>query len=368
MRMMSVLCLLAAALVCARTAHAEAPLFASDTVMKLTIPVDFRDLCRPRETEDCDFTPTVIIFGDEKGGSRRIPVDVKIRGGWRSLSRNCSVPLLWLRFAEADVLDTPFEGQSLLPLTTHCGRGLSVAAVTRATAHGAHEQYLLLEFLAHRIYGILSDYSLRSRLVRISYPDPDRPRASLLHYAFITEHFDDLAARTGTTRVPRGGFDHRRLDAQSAARLALFQFMIGNTDWSIVRERNTMLLQTAAGNQIPVPYDLDMSGLVNADYAGPAPGLPIDDVRERYFLGFCQPGIDWDILFARFEDASSEILALSDRLPGLSAGSRRWVKRYLGGFYEILSSAEQRSRQVSGACQPWPPSAVDHTTPLDGTE
>ncbi|HET6591374.1 MAG TPA: hypothetical protein VFG48_00525 [Xanthomonadales bacterium] len=353
------------ALLCATAARAEAPLFADDTVMKITIPLDFKELCRPRESENCDFTPTTLIYTDQSGDKRSVPIEIKVRGGWRSLSRNCSTPLLWVRFDESGVAGTPFEGQSLLPLTTHCGKGVSIEALTQATPRADFEQYLLREFLAHRIYNALTDLSLRARLVRISYPDPDRFGKSMLHYAFFSEHFDAAAARTGSQRPQRGHFSADRLDPQTAARLALFQYMIGNTDWSIARERNTVLLEDPEGRQFPVPYDLDMSGLVDADYAGPAPGLPIEHVRERLFLGFCQPGVDWDALFAEFHGRMKQILKLDDRLPGLSRGSKRWVHRYLEGFFSILASEEQRSETITGACQPWPPSPVDHTAPLD---
>ena len=355
-----------APLLFADPARAEAPLFASDTVMKLSIPLDFGDLCRPRETEDCDFSPATLIYGDAAGNKRSLPIEVKVRGGWRSLSRNCSVPLLWIRFDEEAGVGSPFAGQSLLPLTTHCGRGISIAAMTRRTRQSDFEQYLLREFLAFRIYNELSDHSLRTRLVRIAYPDPQRPSKGNLHYAFFTEHFDSMAARTDSTRLPRGSFDETRLDAQSAARVALFQFMIGNTDWSIARERNTVLLLDGDGKQVPVPYDLDMSGLVNADYAGPAPTLPINNVRERYFLGLCQPGTDWDALFSDFEDRKDTILGLIGRLPGFSRVSKRMTRQYLEKFFDILESSAVREQEITGACRPWPPSPVDHTTPLDG--
>jgi hypothetical protein len=339
------------------TVKAELPLFAENTVMTLSIALDFKDLCRPRESENCDFVPTVLVYGTRSGEKRSMPVEIKARGGWRSLSRNCSAPLLWVRFDEQAVPGTPFEGQTLLPLTTHCGKGVSVEALTRAIPRADFEQYLLREFLAYRIYSTLTDLSLRTRLVRISYPDPGQMGRSTLHYAFFTEHFDAAAARTGNERPERGNFD--------PGRLALFQFMIGNTDWSIARERNTMLLQSNEGKQLPVPYDMDMSGLVNADYAGPAPGLPIDDVRERYFLGFCQPGVDWATLFAEFNHKREHILELDDLLPGLSRSSQRWIHRYLESFFDLLDSADQRREQITAACRPWPPSPADYATPLD---
>ena len=352
-------------LLCPGIARADAPLFDDDTVMKLSIALDFNDLCRPRESEDCEFAPTVMVYGGESGKEYSMPIEIRVRGGWRSLKRNCSAPPLWVQFDEDHVAGTPFEGQSLLPLTTHCGRGTSLESINLGIRRVDFEQYLLREFQAYRIYNVLTELSLRTRLLRISYPDPDRPSRSSLHYAFFTEHFDTAAARTGTERLERGSFVPERLDAQSGARLALFQFMIGNLDWSIVRERNTMLLQTGQGEQIPVPYDLDMSGLVDAAYAGPPPGLSIDTVRERYFLGHCQPGIDWDALFTDFNAKRDRILELGDRLPGLNRGSRRSGKRYLELFFDILASDNERREHITQACRPWPPSPVDHTTPLD---
>ncbi len=355
--------LAAMSLCAAGEVRSETPLFASDTVLQLTLPVDFEEMCRPREDTDCGFTTTLLIWKDQDGASHSMPIEIKIRGGWRSLSRNCSVPLLWIQFREDEVAGTPFAGQSLLPLTTHCGKGLSVESLGRASNSRDYEQYLLREFVAHRIYNELTPYSVRSRLVRVSYPDPERPRGSSRHYAFFTEHFDALALRTDSERSPRGEFDYHALDAQAAAQLALFEYMVGNTDWSVVRERNIMLLREGDGRLIPVPYDLDMSGLVDADYAGPAPGLPIETVTERCYLGYCQPGIDWPALFDHFLDRREAILALPARIPGLSGRSQRWIMRFLGEFYDQLGSPETRDEYIVGSCQPWPPSPVDHTTP-----
>lgn len=359
------LLLCAALAVLPARAPAAAPLFASDQPLDVSLSADFPSLCRPRETEDCEFSPSRLDYRDESGQRRSIPVRIKIRGGWRSLSQNCSVPLLWVEFAAGDVAGTPFEGQSLLPLTTHCGKGFSLDPTVREIRRSDYEQYLLREFLGHRIYNLITDRSLRVRLLRIRYPKPGSKGGGVGHYAFFSEHFDALAARLGAERLPRGSFDHTRLDAQSAATLALFQYMIGNTDWSIARERNTTLLRFADDRLVPVPYDLDMSGLVNATYAGPAPGLPIDEVRERYFLGYCQPGTEWEPLFEQVAAQQPAILSLADGIPGLSRNSRKSVAAFLRGFFAVIASAAQRQDSIVRACQPWPPAATDHTSALE---
>ena len=347
------------------SASAEAPLFGSDQIMEIAVTADFSTLCRPRETEECEFTPSRLEYRDASGSPQSIPIELKIRGGWRSLSENCSVPLLWVSFKPEDVAGTPFEGQTLLPLTTHCGKGASIDPQLRGIRLADYEQYLLREFLGHRLYNLITETSIRVRLLHISYPKTDGHGSWVRHYAFFSEHFDSLAARVGLERLPRGSFDPDRLDAQAAAKLALFHFMIGNTDWSIARERNTMLLRGAEGAQVPVPYDLDMSGLVNAGYAGPAPGLPIDNVRERYFLGYCQPGTEWEPLFAEFTAKQQAILSAADGIPGLSRNSARSAQEFLRGFFAIVGSAERRREAIERACRPWPPAATDHTSVLE---
>jgi hypothetical protein len=355
-------------LVCISGVSADSPvsrLFDSHSVLKLTLPVNFKTLCRPRETADCDYTATKLEIEDEDGVTQSIPVEIRIRGGWRALSENCDVPLLFIRFSEQSTSGTPFEGQSLLPLTTHCGKFHGLANPIAARKHGSYEELLLREYLGYRLYNLITDTSLGVRLVRINYENPEKPGRIISSYAFFAEHFNSLAARKKAELLPRFSLDHETLDTHSANMLALYQFMIGNTDWSIVRQRNTILIQSPGGKQVPVPYDLDMSGLVNAHYAGPAPGLPIDDVRERYYLGFCHPDIDWTSLFSEFRHMQAALLALPGEIRELGKKDQKSAVRYLEKFFTILNSAEQAKKKIIDACQPWPPSPIDHTTPED---
>lgn len=346
----------------ARPDPAAPALFDSHTVLKLSMKVDFKSLCRPRESEDCDYAPTELTYfaGDRE---HIIPVEIIVRGGWRSLASNCNVPLLFIRFPEQEIRGTPFEGQTSLPLTTHCGRSNALKGYAGGGNYTSYEQFLLKEYLAYRMYNEISDMSLQVRLVSIRYQDPEKPGRSKKFFAFFTEHFKSLAERSQTKLLPRRSFDHQALDTRQADILALFQFMIGNTDWSIVRQRNTILLQRDDGSQVPVPYDLDMSGLVNAPYAGPPPGLPIDTVKERYYLGFCHPGIEWDSLFQEFLPRQERLLSLGDEIEGLFKRERKSSERYVKKFFTILETPERRNDKIVEACHPWPPSPDDHMSP-----
>jgi hypothetical protein len=252
----------------------DKPLFNSDSVLELALQVDFDALCRPNREPDCDYVPATLFYTDPEGGQTGIPVELKVRGGWRARRDHCDVPPLFIRFSAEGTGGTPFAGQELLPLTTHCRDGR-----TRYGGAGArdYEQYVLREFLGYRLYNLVTPQSLRVRLARISYSAPGGGSGQYKRYAFFTEHFDQMAARNGGQRLSHGSFDYRDIDLAALDRVSLFNFMIGNTDSSVPRERNIVLIAPSSGPVFPVPYDLDMSGLVDAEYGGVSPRLDFRD-------------------------------------------------------------------------------------------
>lgn len=346
----------------ARPEPLTVPLFEQQSPLELSLTVNFDKLCRPRETPDCDYSPSELTWS-EGDKDYAIPVEIRIRGGWRALKSNCRVPLLFIRFTDEGTEGTPFAGQSMLPLTTHCGRPNLLDSRSDTTRYANYEQYLLKEYLAYRVYNELTDTSLRVRLAKIRYRKPGKSGRGSSHYAFFTEHFNSLATREQAELIPKESFDHQALDVHAADLVALYQFMVGNTDWSIVRLRNTILLQKADGQQIPVPFDLDMSGLVNAPYAGPPPTLPIKHVTDRYYLGYCHPDIDWDSLFDEFLSRQEAVISQAGAIDKLYKREKESAMHYLETFFNILQSPERRNAEIIQSCQAWPPEAIDHMAP-----
>jgi hypothetical protein len=329
-------------------------LFESHALLELTMPVNFDTLCRPSQDPECDYLPTVFEYRDAAGNHRSVRIGIRRRDGWRAQRTNCQVPTLFVRFPGEDTRGTPFEGQTELALTSHCGKGISPDNVPSATLPDDFERYAVNEYLGYRLYNLFTEVSLRVRLARITYANPDNPRRSITNDAFFAEHFESLARRVEAELLPARSVDPARLDTRAADQMALFHFMIGNTDWSIAEQENVIILQFPGGEHVPVLYDLDLSGLVNAHYARPAPGLPIESVRQRYYLGYCHPDTDWTALFAKFRALEGDIARMVLETPRLGRGDRRAVGAYLDSFYEILDSPEARQRRIVEACQPWP--------------
>ena len=207
----------------------------------------------------------------------------------------------------------------MLPLTTHCRDS------------STYEQYVLKEYLAYRIYNLLTDKSLRVRLARVSYRDTGRRDRVVERYAFFTEHFKSLAARQNAEVYEPETFDRRAANPLELGTLDLFEFLIGNTDWSASKGHNIVHIRARDGFVTAVPYDFDFSGLVDADYAGPPPNLPIRTVTQRLFRGFCRPDLDWPRVYELFRTEHAAITKLIEQTPMLTVDSaeRSRIRREL---------------------------------------
>ena len=338
----------------AHSQTADPLLFESNDLLELVMPVDFDTLCRPSQMPDCDYTPSEFRFTDSAGNEHFIPISIRRRDGWRALETNCQMPTLFVRFSLEDVVGTPFEGQTFLALTSHCGKGISPENVPSRRMPDKFETYVINEYLGYRLNNLVTEISLRVRPVRIRYTHPEKPRQDFTHYAFFAEHFESLASRYEAELLPPQSFDPEKLDHEAADQLALFQYMVGNTDWSISNQDNVILLRFPDGRHVPVLFDLDQTGLVNAFYARPAPHLPISSVKQRYYLGYCRPDIDWDALFSKFSDQRDVMLTLVAEVVGLGRGDRRAARVYLESFFNIIDSERAQRNGVVNACQPMP--------------
>ncbi len=127
------------------------------------------------------------------------------------------------------------------------------------------EQYLLMEYLVYQMYNQISDHSFRTRLLKITYTDSAQKYEPVEKYGFLIEDEDMMAERLG------GEINPLRLhpDATNQSEtgpMAIFQYMIGNTDWSIPNQHNVKMLQGASTRPIAIPYDFDWSGFIAPGY------------------------------------------------------------------------------------------------------
>ena len=262
------------ALVLLPVCHADAsPLFDESAVLEIVLVGPLGTVIAEEDTRTAQ--PFVLRAGG-------VEHDVTVRKRGKSRTRVCDFPPLRIEFAGDDSAPSPFTRQRRLKLVTHCDK------------RERSETYLLKEYAAYRIFNVLSDIGYRVRLVRVSYTDTSKSAeaAVLQRYGFLIESASELADRTGGRPVDAVGVTLGSFDQLHTAKVFVFQYLIGNTDWSLV---TADLDDTCCHNgdifeigdrRYYVPFDFDLSGLVNARYAKPDPSLGISRVTQRRYRGY----------------------------------------------------------------------------------
>lgn len=324
-----------------RAAAETASLFRSHDVIRLGLETDVRRLRDEREGRPPQ--QARLVLQGPRGEVRRIPMEVDVRGNFRREKRNCSFPPLRFIFPPKVAEGTPFEGEGRLKLVTPCRH-----------QRDSYERMVLREYLLYRVLGELTPASFRVRLLHLTYHDTSGREDPLTRYAFLIEDDDRMAARNDAQVVEFPRFHPATADAAHASLVALFQFMIGNTDWSPVVLHNVELVRTRDLRYLTVPYDFDFSGAVDAPYATPDPELPIRTVRDRLYRGFCRDEVALSDLVELFGSRREAIRELVTGFGPLPEGDRRGLLRYFDDFYDVLDSPGERRRQIEEACRKLP--------------
>ena len=321
------------------------PLFAADETIRLTIRGPLGTIRRAAERSTDPHDATLILAG-------AAPETHAIRLAARGLSRRrpgvCRFPPLRIDFATPPGAPSFFRGQRRLKLVTHCQQSESF------------QQYLLLEYTAYRLLNVLAPQSLRVRLATIDYQEPGAAQPFVTRLGFLIEDVDDAARRNGLVELETGNIPLARVSPRDGARAALFHYMIGNLDWSMIAGppgdtccHNGKLMAAAAGataGLIPVPYDFDYSGFVDSPYSAPPAEVPVDSVRTRRYRGYCVHNGVVEAVAAEFRAARERLLAVPGQTPGLSARNRDRAIAYLTDFFDDIRDSRAITSRLLRTC------------------
>lgn len=322
------------------------PLFQDDSVIKAVLTAPISQAYAQRKQDVRIYLPGQWSYTAPDGTTKRLEVSIRTRGLFRR--ENCQLPPLQLNFKKKQLKGTLFEGQNKLKVVAPCQDGAK------------SQQHVVLEYLAYRTFEILTDKSFGTRLVRISYVDSDEKLSPWTDLAFVIEDDKDMAKRVGLTRlnVVSNRFD--QMDHVSTALVDLFEYLIANNDYSVLKSADgrecchnieVLALKDNADARIPVPYDFDLSGLVNTKYAAPPDHLPIRFVRTRYYRGLCQPDGILDDTIAHVQSKREEILELFRNTRELEPNRKKKTLKYMEEFFEVLDNPKQRQQQLFGRCR-----------------
>ncbi|MDH3274328.1 MAG: hypothetical protein OEM99_07275 [Gammaproteobacteria bacterium] len=322
------------------------PLFQSDEVLKAVLTAPIAQAYDQRDQEVRIYIPGQWAYVDDDGQAKRIEVSIRTRGNFRR--EYCSLPPLQLNFKKSQVKKTLFAGQDKLKLVAPCKSGVRF------------RQYVILEYLAYRTLEILTDYSFKTRLLRLTYVDSEEKLDPWTDIVFLIEDDSDVAKRLGLERIkiPRIEFDE--LDREKTALAELFQFLVANNDYSVLRAAEgedcchnveVMVGEGPDGPRIPIPFDFDMSGLVNASYAAPPSHLPIRDVRFPYYTGLCHPPGVLEAAIAHANSKREEIFALFSNSEELNPKVKSKALMMVENFFNVINTPKRKRRELDDHCR-----------------
>lgn len=321
---------------------APPPLFADSVPLSLVIRADLPTVFNDRDSTKRRRHPATLTLGDSGEAQVSLPVELSTRGHFRRKHSTCTVPPIRVRFHRESSKGTPFAGQRSLKVVTHC------------RPRAEYESYVLEEYLIYRVLNVLTDTSFRVRLARVTWTSTrDRNHADT-RWAFFIEDEAALARRLGGRLLEQRGARADDFPAEHIDFVSLFEYFIGNTDWSLAGLHNIRLLALGRPDEAPryavVPYDFDFSGVVSARYALPDYRLPIRTVAERLYRGPCRTPEQMAPAVERLRRALPAIRELYET-SALANNRRRRALDYYYAFFRITADAGGFASELSRSCE-----------------
>jgi hypothetical protein len=314
----------------------DVPLFKSRDPLNIRATGSIKSI--KKNSNDSTFVAGKFEF-EEKGAWTVVKVESRVRGNYRL--RNCFFPPLKVRFKKKDVQSTVFEGNKSLKVVLPCQTSSDRNALVRK------------EYLCYRMYELISPYHFRTRLANLQLTEVTRkkPRTYDLTTFFVEDN-SMVAKRTGAKVIKKKGIHPSVFDEAQSVRNDYFQFMIGNADWSVVYQHNSNTLY-AGTKFIPLSYDFDMSGFVDAPYAHiDAPTLGTGDPRDRVYRGFCKSPDVMQQIREEFLAREKEVhLVIDSEASFFAEYELRTMHDYISGFYDILRNEAAFQTSIVEQCR-----------------
>jgi hypothetical protein len=311
--------------------------FKRTDLLKLTLETDTKLLVNKKYKEE--WQPTLVKLNDLDGQAIEWNAKIRTRGNIRK--KVCYYPPVKLKFKKKwlhkNELDSAYND---LKIVIGCKKG------------DYYGNLVLKEYLAYNLYEALTNISFRTQLAEIEFIDSNDKWKPFTTYAFFIENEDEMAARLNATCARPKRLSSKRFFAKQFDLMTLFQYMIGNTDWSAITSHNVRIIKCRDYPlPLPVAYDFDYSGLVNAPYAVHGQGIDLEHITDRMYLGMCREANEWESTIALFNEKKEILYNIVNNFEYLPEKERGNIIRYLDDFYGTINHPKRFKRNILNACR-----------------
>ncbi|MEP6738220.1 MAG: hypothetical protein ABJA70_22030 [Chryseolinea sp.] len=313
----------------------EKGLFDSEEVLDLKLSGNIRNAMRDRSGK-AEYQNMRISYG-VPGDVVTVPVRVKTRGHFRLTEANCLYPPLMLNFSRRNASrQCLFNGLNKIKLVTTCKA----------------ERYVVHEYLVYKLYNIVTEKSLKARLVQVTFEDTVKQRSTDPTYGILLEEDEDMAKRHQGKLVEGKLMRPEDTHKNDFMKLAVFEYLIGNTDWSIQYQQNIKLIAIDSINgPTAVAYDFDHAGIVRASYAKPAPELELPSTIVRRYRGYCIDDMrSFEETFSFYNSIKEQIYGVYKECAMIDEGYRKSTMEYLDDFFTTINDPKKAAADFKYPC------------------
>lgn len=290
-----------------------------------------------KETNDSTYIASELSYQNDDGSWTSLNIDLRARGNFRR--NNCYFVPIKISIKKKDYKDTKFDGHKKLKMVVPC------------LLQKDGNDNVLKEYLAYKFYEIISPYHFNTRLVNLELTEP-RGRNEKMHNvkAFLVED-DKKIAKQFDGKVVERSIHPMAQEELNSIRCEFFQFMIGNTDFSNLEQHNATLLYVDK-DIFPIPYDFDMSGLVNASYSTVSETLSsqtrMTSVTQRMYRGFKRSPELIEQVRQEYIGKRTEILQMIENLKPQFDNESEFenAKSFIQDFFNIIMNDSQFKSEI----------------------
>ena len=295
-------------------------LFSNKKPLKIKLNYSNKNL--NKNTNDSTFIKSKLIFFEKKI-NKEIQVSLRARGNFRR--KHCYFTPVKIKIKKSDALNTIFSDNRTLKLVLPCKNNRD------------KNDNILKEFIAYKIYEIISLYYFKTRRLEVDYTNQKNKKGINYNLAGFLIEDDDKVAKRFDGKIVKRKISPLAMDDFNSVNLSFFNFLIGNTDFSSAHQHNGKLLFYEK-KIIPIPYDFDLTGWVKTKY-----GLGITNrlgysCEERKYIGFKRGKNIYSKVRNHYLRLKEKIFNTVELYESEFKYKKSYnlMMDYLRGFYEIL--------------------------------
>ena len=312
-------------------------LFDSEEILEITLSGAMTKLLRDKSKKPKEYSVT-LSYNDATNSKISIPVQARTRGNFRRLIGNCAFLPLRIKFPKTGIdPQNIFKEQRKMKLVMPC-KG---------------EKYVIHEYLVYKLYNLVTPKSFRARLVKVKLENNQKKKQKPAVYGILLEEEKQMAKRNEMVAVEKK-LRPTQVQRDSFLTMAVFEYLIGNTDWSIQYMQNIKFLATdSIATPYAVPYDFDHAGIVSAPYAKSSVALKMKSIKERRYRGYCTKSLHkFEPIIAFYNQKKTDIYRIYQDCELLDEKYKASTIKYLDDFYETINHPEKWQKDFSYPCDP----------------